>query len=56
MNVTCFGERHGQHKLTTQQVHEIRASKKYATALSKIYNVNKRTIQRIQSYEARQHE
>lgn len=56
MNVTCYGERHGQHKLTTEQVREIRASTEGPFALGRKYKVNPRTITRIRDGEARTHE
>lgn len=56
MNVTCYGERHGNHKLTTAQVHEIRASTEGLFAQARKYNVNRRTIARIRDGDARTHE
>lgn len=56
MNVTCFGERHGNCKLTTAQVREIRASTEGTMSLSRRLRVNKRTIQRIRNFEERRHE
>lgn len=52
MNVTVYGERHGQHKLTLEQVSIIRASGEGATALGRRYGVNKRTIDRVRNREA----
>lgn len=56
MNVTCFGERHGNHKLTTIDVQAIRTSGEGTMSLSRRYGVNKRTIQRIRNGEERRHE
>lgn len=56
MKVTCFGERHGNCKLTTVQVREIRASAEGARALGRKYGVNERTIDRIRDGDARRHE
>lgn len=56
MNVTCFGERHGNCKLTTAQVKEIRASDEGTMFLARRLRVNKRTIQRIRNGEERRHE
>lgn len=56
MRVTCFGERHGNCKLTTVQVREIRASAEGARALGRKYSVNERTIDRIRDGTARRHE
>lgn len=56
MNVTCYGERHGQCKLTSADVRTIRSSAEGTMVLAKRYKVNKRTIQRIRNGEERRHE
>lgn len=42
--LACRGSRHGRSKLTEQQIHEIRASRKTPTELGKIYGVSRGTI------------
>lgn len=56
MNVTCFGERHGACKISSEGVRLIRASSEATMVLAARYKVNKRTIQRIRNGEERRHE
>lgn len=56
MNVTCYGERHGQCKIPSEGVRLILASSEGTMVLAKRYDVNKRTIQRIRNGEERWHE
>lgn len=52
-NANVNGEHNPAHVLTTAQVLEIRASTLGATALSRMYGVNRRHIYRIKSGERR---
>lgn len=45
------GEKNGQHKLTLQQVNEIRNSKESQRNLAKKYNVSRTTISNIKNYK-----
>lgn len=51
LGAPVFGERNGQSKLTAVQAEEIRNSPLGCLRLSRIYNVDKKTIQRIRRRE-----
>ena len=50
-----YGEKHGLSKLTSEQVREIRKSKKGQEALAEIYGVSHTAIRNARNYKTWQH-